>query len=137
MLYIRSVSGRQAQRRGIRFPKSLFGFNGRHCGRTKRDDRRHRLAGHRLPDQRTATANNVRRKRTTRTSQRMDSDERHGPRRQSGKKQNHVFILYFSARAVQSQTILSINRHYLRAGVKNIFCSAQTAVGVQASHALL
>jgi len=86
-LNIRSVSGGQPKCGGIRFLEPLFGFDGRHSGRTERHDRRHRLARHRLPHQRTATADHVRGKRTTRTSQGMDSDERHGPRRQSGERQ--------------------------------------------------
>jgi len=91
-LNIRSVSGGQPQCGGIRFSEPLFGFDGRHSGRTERHDRRHRLARHRLPDQCTATADHARGKRTTRTSQGMDPDERHGPRRQSGERQKTHII---------------------------------------------
>jgi len=86
VIIIRSSLGGQSQRGGVRVSKSLFRHNGRHFGRAERDDRRHGFTGHRLPDQRAVTANHVRRRGTTRTSQGMDSDERHGPRRQSGKR---------------------------------------------------
>lgn len=57
---IRPTLGGQPYRGGVRVSKPLFGHNGRHFGRTERDDRRHGLAGHGLPDQRAVTAVHVR-----------------------------------------------------------------------------
>lgn len=90
-LFLFFSPGRQTQRGSVRVPQPLPGHNGRHRGRAKRDDRRHGPAGHRLPDQRAATADHARGRATPRTGQGVDPDERDGPRRQSGKPKRNAF----------------------------------------------
>lgn len=93
ILFLLAV-GQQTRCGGVRVSQPLSRHHGRDGGRTKRNDRWHGLAGHRLSDQRVITTNHVRGWRTTWTSQRVDFDKRHGPWRQSGKTEIVILVLF-------------------------------------------